>query len=140
MIPYCQWNTSFPFIFIIIYSINWFIVKSYQAWPLSYRKTWLFLVVFISFYIFHKLLELHSRLFEKNIFVTNFPFLANSLTLPPTHTPLTLLMSKISKAWQTFFVNARLKFCNFFFVSFVVSLLTHEESMEFNSWSNETFL
>ena len=54
----------------------------------------LFLVVFISFYIsryhFSQVLELHSTLSEKKIFVTNFPFLTDSLKPPSlTPTPLT---------------------------------------------------
>ena len=48
--------------------------------------------------IFHKILELHSTLSEKNIFVTNFPFLTDSLK-PPTPTSLT---AKICWAWQKF--------------------------------------
>ena len=32
--------------------------------------------------IFHKSLELHSTISEKNIFVTNFPFLMDLLRLP----------------------------------------------------------
>ena len=44
----------------------------------------LFLFVFISFFtsagiIFVKFLELHSTISAKNIFVTNFPFLTDSL-------------------------------------------------------------
>ena len=57
----------------------------------------LFVVAFISFYIsryhFHKFLELYSTLSEEKIFVTNFPFLADSLKPPrPSPTPL---MTKI---------------------------------------------
>ena len=33
--------------------------------------------------IFHNILELHSTLTDKKIFVTNFPFLTDSLTPPP---------------------------------------------------------
>ena len=56
----------------------------------------LFIVVFnllLSFYlllaftiadiIFHKFLKLHSALSERKIFVTNFPFLTESLKPPP---------------------------------------------------------
>ena len=51
--------------------------------------------IFISFYIiFHKFLEFHSELSKKKIFVTHFPFLANSL--PPS------LMAKICEVWQVF--------------------------------------
>ena len=40
----------------------------------------LFLLAFTSAdIIFHKFLELHSKLSEKKIFVTNFPFLTDSL-------------------------------------------------------------
>ena len=51
-----------------------------------------FLLFYISFYIsrhhfFHKFLELPSALSEKKIFVTNFPFLMNSIK-PPTIQPL----------------------------------------------------
>ena len=53
----------------------------------------LFVVVFIGFYIsryhFDNFLELHSTLSEKKFFVTNFPFLMDSLK-PPTS-----LMAKI---------------------------------------------
>ena len=38
--------------------------------------------------IFHRFLELHSTLSEKKIFVTNFPFLTDSLKRIPS-TPLT---------------------------------------------------
>ena len=58
----------------------------------------LFLVAYISFYItsadiFHNVLELYSKLSEKTIFITNFPFLTVSLTPsqpppPPHHRPL----------------------------------------------------
>ena len=37
--------------------------------------------------IFHKVLELHSVLSEKKIFVTNFPFLTDSLNHPPPPHP-----------------------------------------------------
>ena len=52
----------------------------------------LFLVIFISFYItsadiFNKFLELHSTLSEKKIFVTNFPFLTDSLNTQPPGPP-----------------------------------------------------
>ena len=53
----------------------------------------LFLVIFISFYITSTdILELHSTLSEKKIFVTNFAFLTDPLNTqppppPPTHTP-----------------------------------------------------
>ena len=48
----------------------------------------LFLVVYISFYFsryhFHKFLELHSILTgKKKIFITNVPFLMDSLKPPP---------------------------------------------------------
>ena len=50
----------------------------------------LFLVVFISFYIsrynFNKFLEFHSPS-GKKIFVTNFPFLTDSLKPPPLPHP-----------------------------------------------------
>ena len=47
----------------------------------------LFLLAFISAdIIFHTFLELHSTLFEKKIFVSNFPFLMDSLKPPTTLT------------------------------------------------------
>ena len=50
----------------------------------------LFFVVLFSFtsvdIIFHKVLGLHSTLSEERIFVTNFPFLTDSLP-PPLQTP-----------------------------------------------------
>ena len=43
----------------------------------------LFLLAFTSAnIIFHKFLKLHSALSEKNIFVTNFPFLTDLLKPP----------------------------------------------------------
>ena len=47
----------------------------------------LFLLTFTSSadIIFHKFLELHSALSEKKIFVTNFPFLTDSLKPQPPH-------------------------------------------------------
>ena len=52
------------------------LIKICKIQPTGY----LFLVVFISFYIFHKFSELHSTLSAKNIFVTNFSFLTDSIT------------------------------------------------------------
>ena len=50
-----------------------------------------FLIVFISFYIsryhFPQFSELHSTFSEKKIFVTNFPFLTDSLKPPPPPPP-----------------------------------------------------
>ena len=47
----------------------------------------LFLLAFISAdIIFHTFLELHSTLFEKKIFVSNFPILMDSLKPPTTLT------------------------------------------------------
>ena len=49
----------------------------------------LFLLAFTSAdIIFHKFLELHSTLSENNVFVTNFPFITDSLKLPPLPPPL----------------------------------------------------
>ena len=54
-----------------------------------------FLMFFLAFtsadIIFHNILELHSTLTDKKIFVTNFPFLTDSLNpapAPPTPNPL----------------------------------------------------
>ena len=58
----------------------------------------LLLLVFTSpDILFDKFLELHSTLSEKQVFVTNFPFLTDSLN-PQPHThphPYTPLMAKI---------------------------------------------
>ena len=57
----------------------------------------LFLIVLLAFtsadIIFHKFLELHSTLSEKKIFVTNFPYLMDSLK--PLTPPPPPLMAKI---------------------------------------------
>ena len=53
----------------------------------------------ISF--FHKFLELPSTLSEKKIFVTNFPFLMNSIN--PPHPPSIPLMAKIGWVWRKVF-------------------------------------
>ena len=42
----------------------------------------LFLALTSADIIFHNILELHSTLTDKKIFVTNFPFLTDSLTHP----------------------------------------------------------
>ena len=62
----------------------------------------LFLGAFISFYIqhadnnFYKFLELHSTLYEKKIFVANFPFLTNSLKHPhPLNSQNPLSVTKV---------------------------------------------
>ena len=48
----------------------------------------LFLLAFtLADIIFHKFLELHSTLSENKIFVANFPFLTDSLKLPPLPPP-----------------------------------------------------
>ena len=65
----------------------------------------LFLVVFISFYISRYFPHIFRTSFNniwKNVLVTNFPFLKDSLK-PPT--PLT---AKIYSVWQKFFVDAPL--------------------------------
>ena len=66
---------------------------------------YLFLVVFISINIIGiicKFVELHSTTTDQNIFVTNFPFLTDSLN-PPHPTPLTAKNPLAKHAKSCFF-------------------------------------
>ena len=84
-------------------SLKWYIIKSVPAYSNISKKCQLCLqekfkilsypnpnellskITFQYHFsiIFLKLLELHSTIFEKNIFVTNFPFLTDSLRSVP---------------------------------------------------------
>ena len=59
-------------------------ISSFEGYNHQIFYFLLFLLAFTSAdLIFHKFLELHSTLPEKEIFVTNFHFLTDSLKLPP---------------------------------------------------------
>ena len=79
-------KTTCPFYIFVFQVLKVLLIKICKIQPLDL----LFLVVFILAFtsadiVFHNFLELHSILSEKKIFVTNFPFLTDSLKHP---TPL----------------------------------------------------
>ena len=69
----------------------------------------LFLLAFtLAGIIFVKLLELHSTISEKSIFVTNFPFFNRFTQTPPPPTLRSLNGQNLLSIWQKFFVDAPL--------------------------------
>ena len=103
----------------IKWKIHTFFTLYFKFWRYFFKKNckiqshqifylFLFLLAFISAgFIFIKILELHSKISEKNVFITNFSLLTDSLRQPPT--PLT---AKICQGWQKFSVDVPLVYCN----------------------------
>ena len=79
-----QMQHTWPFYIVAIFKVlKVLLIKTCKIQPPD-----LLLLVLLAFaspttdIIFHKFLELHSKLSEKKIFVINFPFLMDSLKSP----------------------------------------------------------
>ena len=77
-------------IFYIVFQIlKALLIKLFKIQSLDLLFLMSFLLAITSAdIIFHKFLELHSTLSEKKNFITNFPFLTDTLKPPPTPEPL----------------------------------------------------
>ena len=96
-----------PF-YIVFQVLKVLLIKICKKQPLNLLFFLLLLLAFTTSadIIFHKLLELHSTLFEKKkIFVTNFPFLMVHLIPYPLNGQIPLSMTKFfadAPLYQTF--------------------------------------
>ena len=93
-------------LYTVFQGLKALLINIYKIQPSVFN----FLLIYISFsivsadIIFHNFYKLHLILIENRFFVTNFPFLTDSIKCPP---PSPMLNRQI-QLWWKFFVNAPL--------------------------------